>query len=401
MNGFRLGVFTGSASANPELDVESMKKIGLIINPVAGLGGKVGLKGTDGEAVLKKAYMMGALPEAPARTLKALTRLLPIRDQLLFLTCGGEMGERILKDLGFHFQCVFSPKKVTDALDTIAAASEMAAQHVELILFAGGDGTARNLCEAVGTDIPVIGIPAGVKIHSPVFGSTPAAAGELARVFLSEKKLPVIEEEVLDIDEEAYRNNQLRTSLYGYLKVPFQPVYLQNKKAPTPLRDADALQAIALDITDHMVRDCYYLIGPGSSLKAVMDTLELPCSLLGVDIIKNRELIESDCSEQEILRIIGDETARLILTPTGGQGYLFGRGNQQISASVLRKIGRENITIIATQGKIAALEGAPLLVDTGDEAMDQTLSGYYRVITGYGTYMMIRVSGDSADGGKK
>lgn len=402
-----------------------MKTIGLIINPIAGMGGRVGLKGTDGADILNKAIQLGALKEAPNTALSALRKLEPMREELYVLTASGDMGENQCKALGFRYEVAYQTKAIwgdrgsddgtctdcpgaessalTDSSDTEKAAGIMAERGAELILFAGGDGTARDIYRAVGTNTAVLGIPAGVKIYSPVYGNSPRAAGELAYRYLCGKNLPLKEEEVVDVDEEAVRGNRVITKLYGYLKVPFQREYLQNKKAPTPLSEAESRMAIALDVVDHMEKGKYYLIGPGTTAGAVMEVLGLPNTLLGVDVIKDKALIKADCSEKDVLDILGDGTSKwggkadtgigkLVIAPTGGQGYLLGRGNQQISPDVLRRIGKENMIILAVNSKIIDLQGSPLLVDVGDESINNRLEGYYRIKVGYGTDLMYRVS---------
>lgn len=382
-----------------------MKKIGLIVNPIAGMGGRVGLKGTDGTEILNKAIQLGASQEAPNIALSALGKLEPLKDELFVLTAAGDMGENQCKSLGFRYEVVGnvdSSKRdlkedflQTDSSDTIEAARTMEDREAELIIFAGGDGTARDIQTAVENRIAVLGIPAGVKIYSPVYGNTAQAAGELALRYLRDGNLPLREEEVVDIDEEMIRNNRVRTELFGYLKVPYKKEYLQNKKAPTPLDEEESRKAIALDLIDHMQPEEYYVIGPGTTPGAVMEELGVPNTLLGIDIIKDRKLIRGDCSEKDILGILeifGDNPVKLVITPTGGQGYLLGRGNQQISPAVLQRIGRENIIIISTNSKIVELQGRPLYLNTGDESMDQRLAGYYRIKTGYGICIMYRVS---------
>jgi predicted polyphosphate/ATP-dependent NAD kinase len=277
----------------------------------------------------------------------------------------------------------------------------MADRGAELILFAGGDGTARDICRAVKTRAAVLGIPAGVKIYSPVYGNTPQTAGELACLYLRNGSLPLKEEEVIDLDEEAVRGNRVRTELFGYLKVPYQREYLQNKKAPTPLPEEESRRAIALDIIDHMTEGVYYLIGPGTTAGAVMEALELPNTLLGVDVIRDKKIVRLDCSEKDLLDILDSpdisgltdgRSAKLVIGLTGGQGYLLGRGNQQISPAVLRKIVKENIIVVSVNSKIIDLQGRPLLIDTGDESMNRSLAGYYRIKIGYDSDIMYRVS---------
>ncbi|MDX9917157.1 MAG: ATP-NAD kinase family protein [Gudongella sp.] len=366
-----------------------MIKIGLIVNPIAGMGGRVGLKGTDGMAVL--AMEMGAVAEAPQKTVAALNQLLHLKDRVTFLTCSGDMGENECIKAGLDYEIVYETGSKTSSADTISAAHIMVEKDIELLIFSGGDGTARDVCKAIGEVVPSIGIPSGVKIHSPVYGSTPVATGKIVAAFIEGKKVELMEEEVVDIDEEAYRKDMVLTKLYGYLKVPVFGGLVQNRKAPTPLTDKASQMAIALDVTDNMKEDVYYIVGPGSTTKAVMDSLGLKKTLLGIDIVKNRKLIGADCSEREILDIIGDSMTALIITPTGGQGYLLGRGNQQISPEVLKRIHKDNIIIIATESKLVQMRGKPFMIYTGDESLDNYFSGYYRIRTGYGMTKMYKV----------
>lgn len=371
-----------------------MKTIGLIINPVAGMGGRVGLKGTDGIEILDKAVSLGAVKEAPNKAIKALKKLAPIKDELLILTSSYDMGENQLRELAFSYEVIYKTNNITDFSDTLRAAKIMEERGVELLIFVGGDGTARDIYKAVENRVVTVGIPAGVKIHSPVYGNTPELAGELALLYLKDGNIHIKEEEVVDIDEDAFRNNEVRTELFGYLKVPYKKELLQNKKAPTPLGEEASQKAIALDIIDNMVEGIYYLIGPGTTTRAIMEELHLPNTLLGVDIIKDKTIVKLDCNEKDILSILGDNEGKLIITPTGGQGYLLGRGNQQISHRVLKKIGKDNILIISTNSKIIELKGNPLLIYTGDEATDRDFAGYYRVKTGYGIDIMYRVGSE-------
>ena len=320
-----------------------MRTIGLIINPIAGMGGRVGLKGTDGKSILDKAINLGAIKEAPNIAIKALQKLLPLKDELLILTSSFEMGENQCKYLGLNYEVVYESNNLTNSYDTINTAKIMEERNVDLLIFVGGDGTARDIYKAVESRVVALGVPAGVKIHSPVYGNTPELAGELALMYLRDNNIPIKEEEVIDIDEESYRNNQLDTQLYGYLRIPYKKELLQNKKAPTPLGEEASQKAIALDIIDNMLEGIYYLIGPGTTTRGIMNELDLPYSLLGVDIIKDKNLVGLDCNENNILETIGYKQSKLVITPTGGQGYLLGRGNQQISPKVINRIGKDNM----------------------------------------------------------
>lgn len=368
-----------------------MKKIGLIVNPIAGMGGRVGLKGTDGQETLAKAKELGASQEAPEKAKQALKELLPLKEDLLLLTAAGEMGESIGRELGFETSVLYHCENTCSGTDTINAAQRILEEKPDLLLFAGGDGTARDIYQGIGLEQGVVGIPAGVKIHSPVYANTPKDAGRLAKEYL-EGKLTLLQDlEVVDIDEVSYREDRLITSLYGYLKVPVSNVLLQNKKAPTPLTQEASQRAIALDIIDNMAKDVAYIVGPGSTTQYVNKELGIPSTLLGVDVIRNRKLYLKDATEKDLLRITNEFESVLIMTPTGGQGYLFGRGNQQISGNVLKQINKENIRILATTDKIAKLKGKPLRIYTGDDEADQRIVGYYRIKTGYGMEMMYPV----------
>lgn len=368
-----------------------MKTIGLIVNPISGMGGRVGLKGTDGVAA--EAARRGAIRQAGSRAAAALQELLPVRDDVCFLCAGGEMGAGLVHELGFpNIQVVYWFEGESTAEDTICAACAM--RDADLLMFAGGDGTARDVYQAVGENITAIGIPAGVKIHSPVYAIRPEAAGKLALKYLKGNCRYTREAEVLDIDETAYRNGRVNTNLYGYLQTPDDRDYMQHGKAPSPLSEHAEQCSIAYEMADQMKPDTNYLIGPGSTTRTLMELLGLPDTLLGVDLIRNGKLVQVDLGETDILQHMTKKPTHLIVTPTGGQGYLFGRGNQQLSPTVLRQIGKDRLHILATREKILRLYGRPLLLDTGDENIDRMLSGYVRIIVGYREEEIYRLSAD-------
>ena len=369
-----------------------MKRLGLIVNPVAGMGGRVGLKGSDGEDIIKRAVELGAVKLSPGRAVEALRRIARIKEQVEVITYPSEMGEDEAREAGFQPTVIGSiAHDSTTREDTIEAARTMAEMGVDLIMFAGGDGTARDLVEAVDGDVPVLGIPAGVKIHSGVFAINPADAGELAALYLEGGPVKLRELEVMDIDEEAFRDDRLSARLYGYLKVPYVEAMVQNTKSGSTTTDGFSLEGIAADIVEEMEDDVIYVLGPGTTVRPIAERLGLSKTLLGVDVVLNGEIIASDANEEKLLELIDGKEARVIVTVIGGQGFVFGRGNQQISPQVIRSVGVENITIIATPGKLAALQGRPLLVDTGDPELDEMLSGYAKVVTEYGRRVVYRV----------
>lgn len=368
-------------------------KLGLIINPIAGMGGRVGLKGTDGRDILEKARKLGARPESPRRTEEALRMIECLRGKIKLITCAGQMGEDSANCLSLAPEVIdVGRDSMTTAADTQRAAREMKEEGVDLLLFAGGDGTARDVYSAIGGSLVVLGIPSGVKIHSAVFASNPLIAGELAALYLQGKVKRIREAEIMDIDEDEYRNGILSAKLYGYLKIPYKRSYVQSVKASSQYDEKYTQEAIAFEVVENMSDEFYYIIGPGTTVRAVMEKLNLENSLLGVDLIHERKLVGSDLNESELLERIKGKKTKLIITPIGGQGYLLGRGNQQISPEVIREVGKENIIIIATSQKMNSLSGRPLLVDTGDKEIDQDLSDYYKVITGHRESIIYRVS---------
>jgi predicted polyphosphate/ATP-dependent NAD kinase len=368
------------------------RKLGLIVNPIAGLGGRVGLKGSDGAEIQKKALELGAVPQSLNRAVQALERIASLKDDLEIVTYPSEMGEDSAKKCGFDPLVVGSIKKgKTTAEDTKNAAKETLRLGMDLLLFAGGDGTARDICDVIGERLTVLGIPTGVKIHSAVFAISPRSTGDLAVLYLR-GGCGIREAEVLDIDEEALRQGIVSAKLYGYLRIPFQRRLIQGVKTPSSGGEKEAMEAIACEIMDRMKDDCVYVIGPGTTTRAITSKLGLNKTLIGVDAVFKGKLVGTDVNEAQLLELLEKRKAKIIITPIGGQGYIFGRGNQQISPEVIKKVGRDNIRVVATPEKINSLRGRPLLVDTGDRAVDRMLSGYIRVVTGYNEEIMYKIS---------
>ena len=373
---------------------ETMKKVGLIVNPIAGMGGRVGLKGTDGEAALARARQLGAPQEAPARTVEALKVLASAAGEVRILTCPAGMGEHEARAAGLSPTVVVDLAAAsTTAGDTRTAAREMARQGVDLLLFAGGDGTARDILDAIGDTTTSLGIPAGVKVHSAVFGATPRDAGRAVLAFLRDGLGATRMAEVMDIDEDAARRGTAAARLYGYLRVPDDNTRLQAAKDGGVESGDRAVRNLAAAVAAKMEPGVTYIMGPGSTIAAVMDELGLDGTLLGVDVVRDRQVVASDAGERQLLDLVQGRDARIVVTVIGGQGHILGRGNQQISPQVVRAAGPANIIVAATTDKLASIQGRPLLVDTGDPALDSDLAGYTRVITGPGQYAMLRIAG--------
>jgi predicted polyphosphate/ATP-dependent NAD kinase len=375
-----------------QIEARSEKRLGLIVNPVAGIGGRVGLKGSDGAEIQKKALELGAVPQSLNRAIETLERIKSV-DDLEIVTYPGEMGEDAARACGFKPVVIGSIEPgETTAENTRNAAREMLRLGVNLLLFAGGDGTAKDVYNAVGERLPVLGIPAGVKIHSAVYATNPSGAGDLAGVVLQGKVSAFREAEVMDVDEDAFRRGIVSAKLYGYLKVPFRRRLLQGRKSPSKPGEQAAMAAIAADVVSKMEDGWLYVIGPGTTTRAITSHLGLDKTLIGVDVVAEGELLAADVNESQLLELLEGHKAKIVVTPIGGQGYIFGRGNQQISPKVIAKVGRENIVVVSTIGKIHSLSGRPLLVDTGDREVDEMLGGHVRVVTGYNEQIVYRVS---------
>ncbi len=369
-----------------------MKKVGLIVNPIAGMGGKVGLKGTDGQTILEKAKLLGAEQESPQRTLEALERLTSFKDFIEIITYPKEMGEDVAKQCGFNTKVIGTiVTGKTTGEDTKQACRDLLSLKIDLLLFSGGDGTAKDIYDIIGDEMVVLGIPTGVKIHSAVFAQNPMRAGDLSLLYLQGRTRELREAEVMDVDEEAFREGFVSAKLLGYLKVPFARRHVQGLKMGSPPTERYYQEAIAQKIIDELEEECFYILGPGTTTRTIMEKLQLDFSLLGVDLLYGRNLLGADLNEEKLLEHIRGKKTKIIVTPIGGQGFLFGRGNQQISPEIIREVGRENIIIIATSHKINSLYGAPLLVDSGENEINQLLSGYVVVITGYHESIVYRV----------
>ena len=356
-----------------------MSRLGLIVNPIAGMGGRVGLKGTDG--VAERARELGATPVAPERAARALGRLERAGDGLTLVAAPGQMGADAAAARGLETEVLpCAGGRVTTADDTHTAAAELERRGVGLILFAGGDGTTRDIHDVVGDRVPILGIPTGVKMHSAVFATTPESAGEVAASFVSRAPNgPLREAEVVDVDEDAARAGTIATRLYGAVRVPDDRLRVQAAKLGSLPSDDTAVDAACARLAASMDPRRIYVVGPGTTMRRIMRHLGLPKTLLGIDAVRGGRLIGADLAEPELLEVLDGESATLLVGVVGGQGALFGRGNQQLSPAVLRRIGLENVEIIAGLQKLLALDPPRLSVDTGDPELDAALSGYRRV----------------------
>src|ERR1700733_1319589 len=330
-------------------------RLGLVVNPIAGIGGRLALKGSDDAGLVAAARERGELQIAPARATEALRALAALDVQFELLAYAGEMGEREAIDAGLRPTVLGATVPVTSAQDTHTAATAMADRQVDLLLFAGGDGTAVDVLRAVGDRVPVLGIPAGVKMHSAVFAVNPRSAGELTARIAQDGVRSVRRAEVMDVDETLLRAGAISARLHGFMNVPDARRHLQSAKARSLGSETLAQEEIAHHLVDNVLADGVWLIGPGTTTGAVLTLLGLEKTLLGIDVLRAGSCLIADADEQALLALLAERDAGIVVTPVGGQGFIFGRGNQQLSAAVLSKIDPRRVIVVATEAKIGRL----------------------------------------------
>ncbi len=353
------------------------------MNPIAGMGGRVGLKGTDG-AALEQAIARGAAPRAPGRAAEFAAAMANFDLRARWLTVEGPMGGTILEASGTACDAVAKPRDaVTSSADTKDACRALLSAGAELVVFVGGDGTARDVFEVVGGKIPILGVPSGVKMHSGVFAINPRAAAELVRDFI-EGRARIVEGEVVDEDEDALRQGRIEVSLKGMARTVDAEGLLQASKEEYGGEVEEvSKRGIADNLLERMDGEALYIIGPGSTTGAIMEAMGLTHTLLGVDLVRGRKLVRADATEADLKEALAKHAgpAEIITSVIGNQGFVFGRGNLQLTPEVIRAVGKERITIVAAEKKVEGLN--ELLVDTGDPELDRELCGHWRVLCGY------------------
>jgi predicted polyphosphate/ATP-dependent NAD kinase len=370
-------------------------KMGFIVNPIAGMGGKVGLKGTD--EVLEDAIVRGAKPIAPNR---AITFLLELKGKIQkkkikILTCPKSMGEDEVKTATFSAEILpLELGKYTTANDTKKAVKLMVKEKIDLLVFVGGDGTAKDVFDSIkeNKEIPVLGVPSGVKMYSGVFAFNPSDAADVILAFI-QNQAEITESEIIDTEESDIRRDILTVKLYGLIKVPFLPIHIQRGKEPSleTLDEKENQTAIARFIIEEMEPKATYILGPGTTTKCVLDLLGLKKTLLGVDLYKKGEVL-LDVNERVILDEVESwRNTWIILSPIGRQGVLFGRGNLQISSEIIKFVGKEKIIVAATKRKLKNIDSGTLRVDSDDKTVNEMLRGYIKVVTDYREYSVMPI----------
>jgi predicted polyphosphate/ATP-dependent NAD kinase len=374
-----------------------VSKIGFVVNPIAGMGGKVGLKGTDG--VLNQAIKLGAKPIAYIKaneTIKEFILNNSKKDEIKWLACNGEMGGEVLSTSGLrNIEIVYSPsKEKTSSDDTKNACKIFLEKNVDLILFCGGDGTARDVFNVVKNKIPILGIPSGVKMHSAVFGVNTIAAGKMLNEFVN-NRLTIGDAEIMDLDEEKYRKGEWNIKLYGIAKGIVEPTYIQvGKSTFESISDNEIKDELYEHILDEIEKDNdnLFLFGSGGTIDYIAEKIRIKNTLLGIDAVYNKKTIGSDLNEQAILILLEKyQNVKLILSPIGAQGFILGRGNLQLSPKVIKKIGIDNIIVISTPSKLAS---TPVIrVDTGDKKLDKMFAEkeFIMVVIGYRLSRVVKI----------
>lgn len=377
-----------------------MFKLGLIVNPYAGLGGPEGLKGSDTlpdglrQSVAEEMANSRSLP----RAVRCLAALAPVAEQLAVYGFDGAMAEQACREAGLTFTSVGRAEALSSAEDTRRAAQCLRSEQVDIVLFVGGDGTARDIYSAVGERLPVLGLPAGVKMHSAVYAVNPQAAAAILRALIDGDLVDIGLQEVRDIDEAAFAQGRVRSRHYGELMVPRLGGFLQQVKQGGREVEELVIADIADELMENYDEDCLYIVGPGSTTTGFMEALGLPYTLLGFDLVRGGELLQADANAQQISEVMDHHQGPItvLITAIGGQGHILGRGNQQLTPALIRRIGRDNFQVLASKGKLSGLAGRPLLVDSNDAALDAQWQGFIAVTTGYRDQVMYRVSAGEA-----
>ena len=385
-----------------------MTRIGILVNPDAGLGGRLGFKGTDGRAA--EARAAGAVDRSGPRMTAALERfaelLAHLREAPHMMTCSGRMGSDWVP-AGISFEEAVRAPTESTAEDTRRAVSELLDANIDLLFYAGGDGTTRDIVAALDaaerTDLPLVGVPTGVKMHSGCFAATPNAAAEVLAAWLA-GDLMLASTEVMDLDEEAYREGEWKIRMYSEVQTPSSPRWMQGAKMRVQAaEEEEVLEGLAAHVGELAEENPGMLIiwGSGGTLRAISENLGMQTTLLGIDASRDGVLVGRDLNEDGLLELLDAESndgggdsagVLLLLSPMGGQGFLIGRGNLQLSPAVLRAVGVDNILGVATPGKLAILN--ELRIDSGDADLDDDIRGrrYLRVLQGYRTTRLIKVA---------
>ncbi|RAH14897.1 MAG: hypothetical protein CMB56_004330 [Methanobacteriota archaeon] len=381
-----------------------MARIGVLVNPDAGLGGKLGFKGSDGRAV--EARISGAEDRAGPRMRESISHFFSILNSEKYLNfdliiCGGIMGSDWFPEVHLSNQKIVGNwKGNTSSKDTSKAIQLLISENVDLILYAGGDGTTRDIVNSLKhydkEKLPLVGVPSGVKMYSGCFAEDPIAAAEVLKAWIC-GELGLSSTEVLDMNEDFYRNGEWKIDMYGEVITPASPLWIQGSKHQIQaVGEDEVIESLSDHIQEMYVRnnECLTIWGAGGSLGKIAENCGLETSLLGIDVSIGDRLIGKDLSEIELIEVLEDYNLRekiLLLSPMGGQGFLIGRGNLQLSPKVLKMVGIENIIGVATPAKLLSI--SRIRIDTGDISLDKKIRAkkYIKIIQGYRTIKIVKI----------
>ncbi len=370
-----------------------MKKVGLVVNPIAGIGGPLGYKGSDDVDLIRaEAKRRGLTPISPIRASDMLRRI-SNQEKLILIVPRGAMGEISVRAGDFRGEISMLEIPTTENTsreDTKACVREFLERSVDALVFVGGDGTARDIYDVVRDSLPVLGVPSGVKIFSSVFACTPEEAGDIITEFL-EDRAQITYGEVLDIDERLYREGVLSVKLYGVMRVLSSENMIQGSKSPSSSDEEYDMQAIARYFREEFLdENTIYILGPGTTVSAIARELGINKTLLGVDVLLNGRLVGRDVDRKTLTKIVSEYKLpiKLVLSPIGGSGFLLGRGNQQIGPEVLERIALEDLIVVSTPRKLSEIK--ELRVDLG-EKLNNRFRNYIRVLVGYREEKMMKI----------
>ncbi|MGQ9781680.1 MAG: ATP-NAD kinase family protein [Nitrososphaeria archaeon] len=352
----------------------------------------MGFKGTDNKEIVKLALAKKVSPRAQIRASEFIEGVKNLsRNDVCFYTSGAKMGQDYLLNKGVRFKIAYEYSgEYSTSADTEDCCKKFLENGVEVIFFVGGDGTARNVYNVVQNTLPLIGIPAGVKMYSGVFCTTISASTKIFLDFLN-GNYELGEEEIIDVDEESYRKDFFNLRIYGYALTLRSHTDMQGSKQESYSQDKENQERIAKYFIERMERNIYYILGPGTTVKSIPRLLNEPNTLLGVDILLNGKIIALDVNEEQIMQTVENNKAKVVVSPLGKQGIVFGRGNQQISSKIIKLVGKENLVFLATERKLMDMKRNYLIADLDDPEMREKLYGYVRVLIDYNTEKVMKL----------
>lgn len=375
-------------------------RVGLLVNPVAGLGARVALHGSDGDVLQAEARRRGGEPRARQRAHVFLSELTDLKERFNWYSWGG-LGAECLDVLQMRHTCLGKVENASTATDTQTCVQRYVNEGLDLIIFVGGDGTAVDIYQQFSTGqnsgltLPLcLGIPAGVKMHSGAFAVSPQAAAHVLRCLVNGKLVGIIEADVVDFEATSKDAEAIQISCYGQLKVPEIAGFLQHTKEGGRESEPLVLEEICADGLARFTDVRPLIFGPGGTMLALKQAFGLASATLrGFDVLLQQDLCCLDATSADLERLAGD--AHLFLSFTRRQGFLLGRGNLELSPKFLQTLPRNQLEVFASRSKVLSLQGKPVLVDCGDIQLDKKFSGLTEITAGYEDKLLYQVQAAS------